>query len=467
MSYQANVFRIFIASSNDLADERRIIRDTIREWNDVHGFRNNVHLEPVLYQSHIWYDSTQSAQAIINQELLDSCDLMIALFWKRVGTPTGKAAGGTLEELERFSQSRRPVLLCFKEGGLSHDDVTQYSDDLKIIANLKADYANRLTLTFSQSAELRAPISRQIRFFGDDFIKAARAKEGFAKKGIARAESSYDALEDLNRLVLQSQAGQRGDRRLLDLAIERISEGTDSIRVLDFGCGSGVTTVDRFKDIDSVRQVIGLDIKPDVIALANSHLSEHSKFQFIAGEVESMSTVLGSFDLIFITYVLSHLRNPQATLNTLWRMVAPGGGLVMRTVDEGLELTYPMSRDLEFMIDVNSKLRGASDRTVGRQTYSLLYKLQPSPADIVIEPDPLVMASRNQEARHSFFKVHHSWRPMYAKQLSIDEGGIGPNTEIFKQLALASQREEKRFIEDDSLCSMAVHITAAAFKQQL
>ena len=52
MSYDSKVFNVMIASPNDVAPERVIIRGVIHEWNAVHSFKRKIVLLPVGWESH-------------------------------------------------------------------------------------------------------------------------------------------------------------------------------------------------------------------------------------------------------------------------------------------------------------------------------------------------------------------------------------------------------------------------------
>ena len=466
MPVEANVFRIFIASSNDLEEERHIIRNAIHEWNEVFAFRNQVYLEPVLYQSHIWYDSTKSAQSIINRELLDECDLMIAIFWKRIGTPTNGSKGGTLEELDRFSKSGRPVLLCFKEGGLTIEDAVEYGSDLKIITDLKKRYASRLTLTYQSLEELKTPIARQISFFAEEFIKKLRVAEAtrtYSKKLKHEEPSKYQVSVDIDRLKIQADLNREADFRQLAPSIARLGKGARPIRVLDFGCGDGVTTWDRFHDQSNVQEVIGVDISSKAIELARERCIGDDKFHFLAGDIENMTFDEG-FDLIFASHTLRHVQNPQATLHQLWSLLRPGGDIVIRDADAALHLTYPSSSDLNYILNVGTRLRGTSDFFFGRQLYGLMRNMHPSPTDVSIIMHPLILATEDEKTRAAFFHRSYGSLLNYARQLSHEEGEKGPDTEVYHKIDAALKKELDRFRATHNIFSTAVMFVGRATK---
>lgn len=129
MSYNAKVFNVMIASPGDVGSERAIIRDVIYEWNAVHSQSRNIVLLPVGWESHSSPEMGSSAQDIINNQVLDKCDLLIGVFWTRIGTPTTDYASGTVEEIEKHIEAKRPAMLYFSSQPVALDTIEpeQYS----------------------------------------------------------------------------------------------------------------------------------------------------------------------------------------------------------------------------------------------------------------------------------------------------------------------------------------------------
>jgi hypothetical protein len=115
MAFNATVYRIFIASPSDVEKERKEICQIIYDWNITNGNQNGVILEPVRYQSHSIPEMGDRAQALINKQLLDESDLLIGIFWTRLGTPTGDFESGSQEEVEKFRIEKKPVMLYFSD----------------------------------------------------------------------------------------------------------------------------------------------------------------------------------------------------------------------------------------------------------------------------------------------------------------------------------------------------------------
>ncbi|MCB5207802.1 DUF4062 domain-containing protein [Methylovorus mays] len=133
MSYCANVFNVMIASPGDVASERSIIRDVVYEWNAVHSSQRKTVLLPIGWESHSSPEMGAAPQSIINNQILEKCDLLVGVFWTRIGTATDDFASGTVEEIEKHVESGKPAMLYFSSQPVAMDTV-----DLEQVARLRA-----------------------------------------------------------------------------------------------------------------------------------------------------------------------------------------------------------------------------------------------------------------------------------------------------------------------------------------
>lgn len=129
MSYDAKVFNVMIASPSDVPSERNIVREVVYEWNAVHSQSRKIALLPVGWETHSTPEMGGRAQAILNDQILEKCDLLVGIFWTRIGTETGEFVSGTVEEIEKHVASDKPAMLYFygqpvEEGSV---DKEQYS----------------------------------------------------------------------------------------------------------------------------------------------------------------------------------------------------------------------------------------------------------------------------------------------------------------------------------------------------
>ncbi|MBY5975794.1 hypothetical protein KUV39_04010 [Phaeobacter italicus] len=161
MSFQAEVFKILIASPADVEEERTAISQVISRWNDLNAERENVVLLPVKWETHSAPLMGDRAQGIINNQVVHTCDMAIGVFWTRLGTPTGVSESGTTEEIDWFIENNRPVMLYFSSRAIEPKKV-----DLEQFKNLK-DFESRmqkigLTGSYKSIEDLREQLLGQI-----------------------------------------------------------------------------------------------------------------------------------------------------------------------------------------------------------------------------------------------------------------------------------------------------------------
>jgi hypothetical protein len=110
---------IAIASPGDVQEEREAVRKVFTNWNDTH---HHATLHPKM-----WEFAAPGLgghpQHILNQKIIDTSDLLIAIFWSKLGTPTPTAASGTVEEIREFIKKKggQRVMLYFCKRDLPND----------------------------------------------------------------------------------------------------------------------------------------------------------------------------------------------------------------------------------------------------------------------------------------------------------------------------------------------------------
>jgi hypothetical protein len=161
MSFPARVFRVLIASPSDVTEEREIAVRTIQEWNDLNASERQLVLLPLRWETHSAPEYGKRPQEIINRQVVDLCDLLVGIFWTRVGSPTGAADSGTVEEIERVALKGRPVMLYFSQA-LQDPDKLDLDQLAKLREFKKKSFPTALVETYSDSIEFKDKLSRQL-----------------------------------------------------------------------------------------------------------------------------------------------------------------------------------------------------------------------------------------------------------------------------------------------------------------
>ncbi|OGV48574.1 MAG: DUF4062 domain-containing protein [Lentisphaerae bacterium GWF2_52_8] len=123
MSYTATVFKVMIASPSDVSPERAVVRERLAEWNIVNSDSKKTVLLPIGWETHTSPEMGDRPQSIINKQVAKDCDLLVGIFWTRLGTPTGEYESGTVEEIEEHIKTSKPVMLYFSDAPVRPDSV--------------------------------------------------------------------------------------------------------------------------------------------------------------------------------------------------------------------------------------------------------------------------------------------------------------------------------------------------------
>jgi hypothetical protein len=160
MARAAIVLSALVSSPSDVAAECATVLTAIRDWNSSHSRDVGIVLEPVQWQTHAFPEAGDRPQAIINKQIVDESDMVIALFGHRIGTPTGVAPSGTIEEIERLRVKGKLVAVYFSNSSIPRDHDTE---QLRRLNDYKSSLKeNTLYWTFESTEDLYRLISQHI-----------------------------------------------------------------------------------------------------------------------------------------------------------------------------------------------------------------------------------------------------------------------------------------------------------------
>ena len=159
-SRTATVLRVLIASPSDVAEHREVLSNVVLDWNATHSAAEGIVLMPVKWETHAHPASGDYPQGLINKQIVDDCDILMAAFWSRIGTATPVAPSGTAEEIERLRSKGKNVLLYFSTAPLPQNhDPEQWRMLQEYQRTLRRD---SLYWNFSTSDELYRLASRHL-----------------------------------------------------------------------------------------------------------------------------------------------------------------------------------------------------------------------------------------------------------------------------------------------------------------
>jgi SAM-dependent methyltransferase len=151
------------------------------------------------------------------------------------------------------------------------------------------------------------------------------------------------------------------DRRLVD-RLERLYATRDVLRrrelvrvalgarpgdrILDVGCGPGFYVTELLEEVGPEGLVVGLDISPDMLAVAAKRADGHDNVEFHEADATSLPVPDASFDRLISVQVLEYVRDVPAALKEMHRALRPGGRVLLWDVDWATASWHAIDRQL-------------------------------------------------------------------------------------------------------------------------
>lgn len=161
MPIKTKTYLVLLASPSDLSEERQAAAQAIFAWNLEHTVNESVVFLPVMWETHSMPQSGIRPQEAINKQLVQKCDMLIGMFWTKLGTTTGVADSGTVEEIDQFVSAKKPTSLYFSSRPIDPNRI-----DLNQFKRLKrfkeTTCKNALTGSFKNLSHLRKTIQSDL-----------------------------------------------------------------------------------------------------------------------------------------------------------------------------------------------------------------------------------------------------------------------------------------------------------------
>lgn len=210
MPSPATVYRLLVASPGDVKAERKAVVEAVNEWNRWHGAERRAVFLPSLWETDVAPAMGERPQEIVNRQIVEDADLLVGIFWTRLGTPAGGNESGTVEEIRKVWERRggENVLLYFSSKALSPEklDSAEYA---RLKAFKQECRGKGIVQDFRSPAQIKGMIDRHL---------SSRAQEL-----VGRAEDVWvdDDGAVVRRANMEAAVDQIAGDRLLDRDLAR------------------------------------------------------------------------------------------------------------------------------------------------------------------------------------------------------------------------------------------------------
>ena len=136
-------YYFLISCPSDVENDINIVFEIINDINRSVGEENGIYIVPLFWKRDAIPAAGDSAQNIINHQLLDEADGVIALFWTKFGTPTDTYGSGTEEEIVKAISENKDVVLLYSKKVIAPQQINY--EQLSKVETFKQNYNGLFT----------------------------------------------------------------------------------------------------------------------------------------------------------------------------------------------------------------------------------------------------------------------------------------------------------------------------------
>jgi hypothetical protein len=170
------LFRVLLAAPSDVTEEHELVAEAINDWNVQHGDSAKARVELMNWRTHAHPEAGRRPQALINRQFADRADLVLAIFWRRFGSPTGKAASGTVEEIERALRRGKQVMVYFSQRPGTEKKPPDSREQARVERFRRRLGQNALYGTYRDVQEFERVVRKDLALVMGEMVAAAKKK---------------------------------------------------------------------------------------------------------------------------------------------------------------------------------------------------------------------------------------------------------------------------------------------------
>jgi len=110
-----DLVKLTFCGPSDVAKELELARAVVDQWNLRHGEARGFWIKVQHWSTDCHPSLGDRPQGIVNTQIIDDSDILVAIFWSRFGSSTGAASSGTEEEIRRGVHLKKKVMVYFSD----------------------------------------------------------------------------------------------------------------------------------------------------------------------------------------------------------------------------------------------------------------------------------------------------------------------------------------------------------------
>jgi ubiquinone/menaquinone biosynthesis C-methylase UbiE len=178
-----------------------------------------------------------------------------------------------------------------------------------------------------------------------------------------RVEGAFNTFAEKYDGVAGKSMASFADLLVRDLQIP------ENPRVLDVGCGTGISTFRLVQKVQGKGMFYGIDISQRMLDLAGRRAAElgYANVEFNKGDAEQLDFPESSFDLVISNQAFFFFPNKQKALNEMFRVLKPTGQIAL------LFFAEPSLKEIK---EIYVKVRNCHTKSVTTKNSSKLIDLE-------------------------------------------------------------------------------------------
>jgi hypothetical protein len=177
MPREVKEYSCLLISPTDVQNEREALTDLVNRWNAQIGKALSCRIDLVKWESHATPDLSGPPQEVIDRQLVDSCELGIAIFWYRLGTPTAKHPSGSIEEIDNLVKRGARVLVYFNNSPIPQEALKD--DQFEKLREARRRFEkNGLVDSYLDISQLKEKVQLHLTSVITDFLSKDRVDIG-------------------------------------------------------------------------------------------------------------------------------------------------------------------------------------------------------------------------------------------------------------------------------------------------
>lgn len=252
-------------------------------------------------------------------------------------------------------------------------------------------------------------------FKGVEFENGRLLKSSGQEERTQNTYFYYEDKKERRRLKIQQDLMRGFDNAVYGKVKERFSAMT----ILDAGSNNGDFIMDRLGNAANAEKIIGVEYDEKSVQAANEKYGAGDKAAFYRLDLEAEDFTerlqeicdaqdIDRFNVINISMVLLHLKAPYKVLKALRKFLSDDGVLIIKDIDDGLNLAYPDEKgEFARAMEICKKNETSGFRESGRQIYTLLNRA--GYKKVKLEKAGLSTDDMDYEEREALFDVYFSF----------------------------------------------------------